>query len=113
VGRPWEYEPLFPSPCPGPGPCLYLAHGHGPCLPCQGQGQGQIKEQELQTMSLGQRQRSHGREGCYSHDHALFPYQAEAAAAVVSSTSPALRRHLAVRPSVGEREDPERTPGVG
>ena len=120
VGRPWEYEPLFPvlfpSPSPGlclyPGPCLYLARGHGLCLPCQGQGQGQTKEQELQTTTLGQLQRSHGRGVCYSHDHALFPYQV-AAAAVVSSTSPALRRHLAGRPSVGEREDPERVPEVG
>lgn len=123
VGRPWEYEPLFPvlfpSPSPGlclcPGPCPYLdlARGHGLCSPCQGQGQGQTKEQELQTTTLGQLQRSHGRGVCYSHDHALFPYQAAAAAAVVSSTSPALRRHLAGRPSVGEREDPERVPEVG
>jgi hypothetical protein len=122
VEGPWEYEVLFPvlfpSPCLClclcPGPCLYLARGHGPCLPCQGQGQGQTKEQELQTMTLVQLQRSRGHEVCYSHDHALFLYQAaEEAVVVVSSTSPALRRLLAVRPSVGEREGPERTPGVG
>jgi hypothetical protein len=124
VEGPWEYEALFPvlfpSPClclcPDPGhghgPCLYLARGHGPCLPCQGQGQGQTKEQELQRMNLAQL-RVH--EVCYSHDHALFLYQtvAEEAAAVVSSTSPALRRLLAVRPNVGEREGLERAPRVG
>lgn len=98
----WVCGPLFPSPslCP----CLYLVRAHGPYLPRQGQWQAQTKEQELQTMTRAQLRTSRGHV-CYSHDHVLFP--------AVSSTSPALRRHLAVRPSVGEREDPERPPGLG
>ena len=112
VEGPWDREPLFPpSPClclcPDPGPCLYLARGHDLCLLHQEQGQGQTKEQELQTMTRTRSLRSRGHEVCCSHDHA--PFLAEEA---VSSTSPALRRHLAVRPSVEVREDPERTPGL-
>jgi hypothetical protein len=107
----WVCGPLFPSPClclylgpsPCPCPCLYLARA--PYLPRQGQWQAQTREQELQTTPRASR----GHVVCYSHDHALFPVVAGPA----SSTSPALRRHLVVTPSVGEREDPERAPGLG
>ena len=116
VEGPWEDEPLFPvlfpSPCLClfPGPCLYPARGHDPCLLHQEQGQGQTKEQELQTMTRARSLRSRGHEVCCSHDHAPFLYQV--AEEAVSSTSPALQRHLDVRPIVGVREDPERTPGL-
>jgi hypothetical protein len=53
---------------------------------------------------------SRGHVVCYSHDHDLVPCQAGEAA---NWTSPELRRHLAVRPSVGERGDPERALGLG
>jgi hypothetical protein len=60
-------------------------------------------------MTRAQLRTSRGYALCYSHDHALFPCQAVAAASLTS----AVRRHLAARPSVGEREDPGRAPGLG
>jgi hypothetical protein len=64
-------------------------------------------------MSQGQIQTSRGHEVCYySHDHALFPCRAVAAAAA-GWTSPALRGRLAARPSVGARGDREWAQGPG
>ena len=112
VEGPWVCGPLFPVPVPFPFPCLYLSRAHGTCLPCQGRGQAQTREQESQTMSRAQIRTSRGHVVYYSHDHDLVPYQ-EVAGEAANWTSPELRRHLAVRPSVGERGDPERAPELG
>lgn len=65
------------------------------------------------SLSQGQIQTSRGHGTCYSHDHALFPCHAAAAAAAAGLTSPALQRCLIARPSVGARGDPERAQGLG
>jgi hypothetical protein len=57
----------------------------------------------------GQIQTSRGHEVCCSHDHALFPCRAAAAAA--GQTSPALQGRLVA--SVGGRGDPERAQEPG
>jgi hypothetical protein len=65
----------------------------------------------LQTTSRAQIRTSRGHVVCYSHDHDHVPCQVVAGEAA-SWTSPGVRRHLAVRPSVEERGDPERAPGL-
>lgn len=108
LGAPWRGGPLFPFPSPCLFPCLclclcpcpYLARVHGPCLSGQRQGQAQAKKQEERTTTRGQIQTSSGYGPCYSHDHALFPCLAGAAA---NLTSLAAAQHLAARPSVEEQ----------